>query len=82
MSKIICSYLNYMFFFVILFIYILTHIQNYQTTYLINKEGFTPGIRKLVRPHLRNLRTYTESYTTDFKENSNKLLQMVGLQFV
>jgi hypothetical protein len=57
--------------------------------YLIPKQGsiahvenFTPGIRKLVRPHLRNARVNSEQYTEYFTNKTNDALKMVGLQFV
>ena len=30
------------------------------------KEGFTPKIRSLYRPHVRNLRIYTEMFTNKY----------------
>jgi hypothetical protein len=50
-----------------------------QETYV---ENFTPGIRKLVRPHLRNARIATEEYREYFTDKTNESLKMLGLQFV
>ena len=45
-------------------------------------ENFTPGIRKLVRPHLRNARITTEEYREYFTDKTNQSLKLLGLQFV
>jgi hypothetical protein len=45
------------------------------------KESFTPGIRKLVRPHLRNMRITTDEYKNALKNQAGKLFNMFGLQF-
>jgi hypothetical protein len=53
--------------------------KQYSTTHI---ESFTPGIRKLVRPHLRNARVNTQEYSEYFTNKTNNALKMVGLQFV
>ncbi len=45
-------------------------------------ENFTPGIRKLVRPQLRNARIVGEEYKEYFTDKTNESLKMLGLQFV
>ena len=32
-------------------------------------EGFTPKIRSLYRPHIRNLRIYTETFANKYSKN-------------
>jgi hypothetical protein len=44
-------------------------------------ESFTPGIRKLVRPHLRSMRLTTDEYKNALKDQAGKLFNMFGLQF-
>jgi len=44
-------------------------------------EPFTPGIRKLVRPHLRSMRLTTDEYKNALKDQAGKLFNMFGLQF-
>lgn len=67
---------NILFLFLILFLSILAlfYIPN-------KKEAFTPGIRKFVRPHLRNMRITTDEYKDALKDQSGKLFNMFGLQF-
>ena len=50
-----------------------------KTTYV---ENFTPGIREMVRPQLRNARLVTEEYREYFTDKTNESLKMLGLQFV
>lgn len=81
-SYILCVGLTILFF--ILTIYFVTHHLvkksiNVKTSYV---ENFTPGIRKLVRPHLRNVRVATEEYREYFTDKTNESLKMLGLQFV
>jgi hypothetical protein len=54
--------------FLFLWIFIIAFLIYIQST--VNKEGFTPKIRGLYRPHVRNMRIYSEGflnhYTGDF----------------
>jgi hypothetical protein len=51
---------------IILIIYLLFYsIENKNT----NKEGFTPKIRGMYHPHLRNFRLYTESFLNQYNDN-------------
>jgi len=81
-SYILCVGLTILFF--ILTIYFVTQSlfkksTNTNTSYI---ENFTPGIRKMVRPHLRNARIATEEYREYFTDKTNQGLKMLGLQFV
>lgn len=71
-------------FILVLIIYLLIHgvVNKYNTTKTSHVENFTPGIRKLVRPHLRNARIATEEYREYFTDKTNQTLKMLGLQFV
>ena len=80
-SYILCAGL--MIIFLVSIVYLVTRIflkkSSSQETYV---ENFTPGIRKLVRPHLRNVRISTEEYREYFTDKTNESLKMLGLQFV
>lgn len=81
-SYILCSVLTILL--LILIIYFVTNhlvkkTMKTKTSYI---ENFTPGIRKLVRPHLRNARIATEEYREYFTDKTNESLKMLGLQFV
>lgn len=81
-SYILCSGLTILLLFLIIY-FVTNHLVkktiNTKTSYV---ENFTPGIRKLVRPHLRNARIYTEEYREYFTDKTNQGLKMLGLQFV
>jgi hypothetical protein len=70
--------------FLILTVYLVNRIflNNLSTPKQSNVENFTPGIRKLVRPHLRNAELATDEYREYFTDKTNKGLKMLGLQFV
>ena len=80
-SYILCAGMTILF--LIIIIYLVTRSlfkkSQIQTSYA---ENFTPGIRKLVRPHLRNARLTTEEYREYFTDKTNQGLKMLGLQFV
>ena len=61
-----------------LFILALFYLQVSKNTQV---ESFTPGIRKLVRPHIRSMRLTTDEYTNALKKQTGKLFNMFGLQF-
>ena len=45
-----------------------------------NKESFTPTIRSLYRPHLRNFRIHYENFTNEYSTNYFvKILKRVGI---
>lgn len=81
-SYILCAGMTILFF--ILSIYFATHrvVKKSPSTKTANIENFTPGIRKMVRPHLRNARIATEEYREYFTDKTNESLKMLGLQFV
>lgn len=81
-SHILCLGLTLFFF--ISTIYFVTHrlVKNSSTTKTSYVENFTPGIRKMVRPHLRNARIATEEYREYFTDKTNQSLKLLGLQFV
>jgi len=80
-SYILCAGMTILF--LIIIIYLVTRSlfkkSPIQTSYV---ENFTPGIRKMVRPHLRNARLTTEEYREYFTDKTNQGLKMLGLQFV
>jgi hypothetical protein len=44
------------------------------------EEGFTPKIRSLYRPHIRNLRIYSETFTNKYSTNYLiSILKKMGL---
>lgn len=43
------------------------------------REGFTPGIRRLIRPHVRNARLFSEKFFTNSNNTLNTFLRKVGL---
>ena len=67
-------------FFLVLFLVMRSLIP--KQTSIKHVENFTPGIRKLVRPHLRNARIATEEYREYFTDKTNQGLKMLGLQFI
>lgn len=81
-SYILCAGMTILFF--ILSIYFATHrvVKKSIKTKTSYVENFTPGIRKMVRPHLRNARIATEEYREYFTDKTNESLKMLGLQFV
>ena len=81
-SYILCAGMTILFF--ILSIYFATHrvVKKSPSIQTANIENFTPGIRKMVRPHLRNARIATEEYREYFTDKTNESLKMLGLQFV
>lgn len=43
-------------------------------------EGFTPKIRSMYRPHIRNLRIYTEMFSNKYSKNYiTPILKKMGL---
>jgi hypothetical protein len=47
---------------------------------LEKKEGFTPKIRSMYRPHLRNARMYYEKFTNHYSSNYFvKILKNIGI---
>jgi len=51
---------------------------NYNYKYKYN-ESFTPHIRQMYRPHIRNARIYTEGFYNKHKNNINSLLRRFGI---
>jgi hypothetical protein len=80
-SYILCAITTIMFLILILYLVTRKIVKKspFQTSYV---ENFTPGIRKLVRPHLRNARVATEEYREYFTDKTNQGLKMLGLQFI
>jgi len=64
-------------YFLFLWILIIAFLMYIQSAF---KEGFTPKIRGLYRPHVRNMRIYSEGflnhYTSDFFK---KHLKKIGI---
>ena len=76
------SYLLFKILTFVLLLFLLSHILVPKETSVKYVENFTPGIRKLVRPQLRNARIVTEEYKEYFTDKTNESLKMLGLQFV
>jgi len=77
----LCATTTIMFLFLIIYLVTPRIVKKspFQTSYV---ENFTPGIRKLVRPPLRNARIACEEYREYFTDKTNKGLKMLGLQFI
>lgn len=43
-----------------------------------NKENFTPGIRQMYRPYVRNIRLNTEGFYNKTKNNINVVFRKIG----
>jgi hypothetical protein len=43
-----------------------------------NKENFTPGIRQMYRPYVRNIRLNTEEFYNKTKNNINVVFRKIG----
>ena len=44
-----------------------------------NNEGFTPYIREMYRPYIRNARIYTEGFYDKNKNNITSILRKYGI---
>ena len=60
--------------FFIIIINLLLHISRIK-----NKENFTPGIREMYNPYIRNIRLFGENYYKKIKSNSNLFFRKFGL---
>ena len=70
--------MNYVYYYIyLLFIIILC----LYSSFLIKKtqENFTPGIRRLYRPYLREARILSENYFKDSNNTFNSFLRKTGL---
>jgi len=63
---------------IIIFLIALYFIYNYVVNNYIS-ESFTPGIRKLYRPHIRNIRITSEGFYGTHKNKVQNFLKRVGL---
>ena len=66
-----------------LYIYILLFILIMVSLYFLFKnkynEPFTPHIRQMYRPHIRNARIYTEGFYNKHKNNVHLFLRKFGI---
>ena len=60
--------------FFIIIINLLIHISKTDS-----KENFTPGIREIYNPYIRNIRLFGENYYKKIKSNSNLFFRKFGL---
>jgi len=60
--------------FFIIIINLLLHISR-----INNKENFTPGIREMYNPYIRNIRLFGENYYKKIKSNTNLFFRKFGL---
>ena len=70
---------------ILAFFLVLILVMNYlgpKQTSMTHIENFTPGIRKMARPHLRNARIATQEYREYFTDKTNQSLKMLGLQII
>jgi uncharacterized membrane protein SpoIIM required for sporulation len=44
-----------------------------------NQETFTSGFRQIYRPHVRNIRLYSEKYYNKIKNNTQLIFRKFGL---
>lgn len=66
--------MDYIYAFLILFFLSILIFSTYK-----NEEGFTPGIRELYRPHLRNTRVLYEGFYNTTKQNVTNVFRKFGL---
>lgn len=65
---------------IVLFIIYYIYTRYYNVECKCNKkENFTPGIRKLYRPHIRNIRITSEGFYGTHKNKVQNFLKRVGL---
>ena len=69
------QYYNYIFLFSIIILALYISLLNDHK----QEEGFTPYIRSLYRPHLRNARLMYEDVQTSTNSKLNTILRKVGL---
>jgi hypothetical protein len=72
--------LYYLFFILIVFIFAyINSIHIPDENHDEKKEGFTPAIRKIYRPHLRNLRIGTEGLYNKSRLYATNLFRKLGI---
>jgi hypothetical protein len=65
-------------FFLIIIVLFFAYINTQQEVYQ-EKEAFTPKIRELYRPHLRNARIISEGLYNNHSANISNLFRKVGI---
>ena len=65
-------------FFLIIIVLFFAYINTQQEVYQ-EKEAFTPKIRELYRPHLRNARIISEGLYNNHSANNSNLFRKVGI---
>jgi len=65
--------------YILLFILILLSIYFLYTNNYKYNEPFTPHIRQMYRPHIRNVRIYSEGFYNKHKNNIDSLLRRFGI---
>ena len=65
-------------FFLIIIVLFFAYINTQQEVYQ-EKEAFTPKIRELYRPHLRNARIISEGLYNNHSTNISNLFRKVGI---
>jgi len=63
----------------ILLIFVILFFAYYNSVQSISKENFTPHIRRLYRPYIRQARLFTESFHNHINGHINRLIRKTGL---
>jgi hypothetical protein len=66
-------------YFMLLLIIFISLYQNYLNVHYQNSEGFTPRIREMYRPYIRQTRILSEGLYNKNKDNINNILRKFGL---
>lgn len=72
---------RFSFLYLLLFIYLLIQI-NYLLKKYQNKEGFTPKIREMYRPYIRNSRIIYEENKNNYLYSLNRFFRNIGLELL
>ena len=73
------KYKSFFFLIVLSILFILAILLFY--TKINNKESFVPKIKQMFRPHMRQVRIYSDEYSEKIKRPVEKIFKMFGLQF-
>lgn len=79
MNKKQISYILFIFILVISVIFILSLNLGVGNLLQTNNEGFTPFIRKIYRPHLRNTRIFVENTVSICKIKLHNIARKIGV---
>ena len=66
-------------FYCLIFIYIYIKIMYFMNKY---KEGFTPKVREMYRPYMRNSRIFYEDTKNNYLYRINRFFRNIGLELL